>query len=620
MEAIIQAHPAVKGAIICGMGQFQSSLLVEAVEPAASDAERERLLDEIWPFIENANKESPSHGRIHRDMILFTTADRPMPRAGKGTIQRQATVALYKTDLDNIYAASEVVSSANGRVVTPGEPADISEVVKTILSGATDISANDISTSVNLFDFGLDSLQVATIVKNVNKHLATLGKPLLMDQRLVYSNPSLNALTDVVTALCKGNTPMSSGKTAVENMQHFYDLNVSHLPITARAPQPQAGEISVLLTGSTGSLGSYVLDSLIRESKVTRIFCLNRGPGSLERQHKSHAIKGLSALPSKVTCLDGSLSQDYFGLTVEEYKTLLRSVGLVIHNAWQVNFNLPLESFSAHVASVRRLVDFSSHSRLGARIFFVSSISSVANYSAAARDGIEAVPEQIIEDWRVVDDGGYGQSKLISERVLDAAAKHAGVPTAVCRVGQIAGPTTAAGLWPKQEWFPSLVASSKHLGKLPASLGKLDQVDWIPVDLLGRGVVELALGPWSAGELEPEPEPRPPHGALVYHAVNPKPAAWADLVPVLQAALGGVGVAEIVPLETWVEALEDSASKTGNVDENPAVKLLHFFQGLTTGVAVRLETERTVRSAPALAALTPVQAAWVENWARQWSF
>lgn len=454
MEGIIQAHPAVKGAIICGMGQFQSSLLVEGAEPPASDAERERLLDEIWPSVENANKESPSHGRIHRDMILFTTADRPMPRAGKGTAQRQATVALYKTDLDDLYAASEVASSVKGRDVALEEPADIPEAIRIFISGATEMSVDEIPPEANLFDFGLDSLQVATLVKTINKHLANLGKPLLMDQRLIYSNPSLNGLTDVVTALCKGNTPVSSGKTAFENMQHLYDLNVSHLPVTVRAPQTQAGEISVLLTGSTGSLGSYVLDYLIRESKVAHIFCLNRGPGSLDRQHKSQASKNLSALPpSKVTCLDGSLSQDYFGLTMEEYKTLLRSIGLVIHNAWQVNFNLPLESFSPHVESVRRLVEFSSHSRFGARIFFVSSISSVVNYDQDAASNREAVPEHIIEDWHVANDGGYGQSKLISERILDAAAKQAGTPTAVCRVGQIAGPTTAAGVWPEQEWL-----------------------------------------------------------------------------------------------------------------------------------------------------------------------
>ncbi|KAH7009835.1 hypothetical protein EDB80DRAFT_713952 [Ilyonectria destructans] len=80
---------------------------------------------------------------------------------------------------------------------------------------------------------------------------------------------------------------------------------------------------------------------------------------------------------------------------------------------------------------------------------------------------------------------GYGQSKFVSERLLDTAARETDIPCIICRVGQIAGPTTAAGMWLKQEWLPSLIASSKYLGKLPESLGHIDTVNWIPVDLLG---------------------------------------------------------------------------------------------------------------------------------------
>lgn len=615
MEGIIQAHPTVQGAIICGMGRFQSSLLLEVAKPPQDGADRERLLSDIWPFVENANKASPSHGRIHRDMILFTAADRPMPRAGKGTVQRQATVALYKEDLDKLYASSEIVS-VNGRLDTLGDSADISQTVKTIISVSTDISVAEIAATDNLFELGLDSLQIMTIVKNVNKYLVNLGKPPSMDQRLVYSNPSVEALIVVVTALCKGGTPASSAKTAIEEMQRLYNLNVSHLPITARKPQPQTERIGVLLTGSTGSLGSYILDSLVREGRIDHIFCLNRGPRSLDRQHESQVSKGLSLIPSdKITFLEGSLSQEYFGLAIEDYKTLLHSVGLVIQNAWPVNFNLPLASFSPQIASVRRLVDFSSHSLLGARIFFVSTISSVSNHSGASdHDKDIAVSEHIVEDWTVAEPGGYGQSKLISERVLDAAAQQADVPTSVCRVGQIAGPTTAEGMWSRQEWLPSLVASSKFLGKLPASLGRLDQVDWIPVDLLGRVIVELALDSWGADG------PQSSHGARVFHAVNSKVAAWADLVPVLQGALGGEEAIDIVPLETWLEALRNSASETNDIEANPALKLLDFFQSLNSVVTVRLETQLTIGASPALAALRPVQVEWVENWARQWSF
>lgn len=605
MEDIIQAHSTVKGAVICGTGHFQSSLLLETSEKLTDDAERERLLEEIWPLIEKANKHSPSHGRIQRDMVLFTAADRPMPRAGKGTVQRQATVDLYKADLENLYASSKTELSAEGTHTVQ----DPSDAVRAIISKATDIKLGEIAQDTNLFDFGLDSLQVINITKAINKYLVSSGKPPSMSPRLVYAEPTLAAITAAVAALCKGNIPTGlKGETAVEKMLNLYESNLSNLPITVRAPQERPKNLTVLLTGSTGSLGSYILDSLVRNSNVIQVFCINRGPGSQERLQKAQAAKGLGSLSSKVTCIEGDLSRDYFGLTAKDYKTLLNSVSIIIHSAWLLNFTAPLKSFAPFVVATRRLVDFSAHSRFGARVFFVSSFSSVAKYHTV-HPSSEKIPEEIIEDWCVAHDTPYGQSKFISERVLDAAAKVAGVPTAVCRVGQIAGPTVAAGVWPKHEWLPSLITSSKYLGKLPESLGKLERVDWIPVDLLGSIIVELALSSEAVS----------PPGAVVYHTANPQATAWAELVPVVAAALGGNSV-EVVSLEAWLEALRDSGSEVADVAVNPALKLMDFFQDLSSeDSAPYLDTKRTAgRPSPSLAGLSSVQPAWMKNWIRQW--
>lgn len=615
MEHIIQAHAAVKGVVICGTGHFQSSLLVETAEPPTTDAEKERLLDEIWPTIEKANKQSPSQGRIQRDMVLFTTADRPMPRAGKGTVQRQTTVQLYKADLDHLYGSSKTELPTENGIRTIEETASALYAVHTIISNAMDINPDGVGPDANLFDFSLDSLQVTNITKSINKYLVSLGKPPSMSPRLVYAEPTLAGIANAVAALREGNTPTgTSGKTAVEKMLDLYELNSSNLPITARPSQEQPQQVTVLLTGSTGSLGSYILDSLARNRSVTQVFCLNRGPASHERLQKAQVAKGLSSLlPSKVVCIDGDVSKSYFGLTVKDYKALLGSVTTIIHSAWLLNFTAPLDSFTPFVNSTRRLVDFSAHSRFGAQVFFVSSFSSVANYHTVY-PGTGKVPEEMIGNWQVAHNTPYGQSKFVSERILDAAAKFAGVPTAVCRVGQIAGPTTAAGIWPKQEWFPSLIASSKYLGKLPGSLGKLERVDWIPVDLLGSIIVELAL----ASHDNAVEELMQPPGAVVYHTVNPKVTTWAELVPIIQAALGGTSNVEVVSLKAWLEALRGSESKTADIAANPALKLMDFFQDLMSGSAPYLDTERTARSSPSLASLSSVRPAWMENWTRQW--
>lgn len=464
----------------------------------------------------------------------------------------------------------------------------------------------------DLFELGLDSLQATVISKETNEYLASLGQPRAMEPRFVYSHPSIDSLVTLVTALALGQEPSqkSSPDSDEEKMQKLYELLASDLPVSGRRTVSDQDTWVVLLTGSTGSLGSYVLDQLLADSRVTHIYCLNRGPNSLQRQQRSQSAKGLQRLTDKVTCLDADLLKDSFGLPDETYQTLLYETTHIIHNAWQVDFNLVLESFSPQLQGVRRLVDFSARSQAGAKIFFISSISAVANVT-------HDVPEQVFDDWRTPQVIGYGQSKFVAECVLDTAAKVANVPAVICRVGQIAGPTTAAGVWPRQEWLPSLIASSRYLGKLPNSLGRIETIDWIPVDILGRIIVELAISQHGAVE-----ERAPGAGALVYHTINSKRISWENLVSTISNGLSdGGSKVETVPLDVWLEELRRSTSEEEqNLAMNPAVKLLDYYEGLTSGDQVSLDTKETVRASPTLNNLGPVNEVWMKNWLKQWSF
>ncbi|KAI0842998.1 hypothetical protein F5Y06DRAFT_78562 [Hypoxylon sp. FL0890] len=601
MESIINANPAVSGAVITGHGRFQSSLLIEAVKPPTNDAEKEEFLEAIWPSVQAANKESPSHGRIHRNMIIFTSADKPMLRAGKGTVQRKMTVDLYAPELDALYQASELPINGTIGVATNGYD-NIQDTVKSVIAASTDIDVNSLPPSADLFELGLDSLQVTAITRELNRFLSKHGRPPSLETRSVYSNPSISALTAVVSALIEGRAHLQGGDSNEQKMQKLYELHAANMPISGRPPQQKPSDgLVFLLTGSTGSLGSYMLDSLQQDPSIRRIYCLNRGPDSLIRQQKSLSAKGLKSLTEKVQCLDANLSKPYFGLSTQEYRELLGQVTHVIHNAWKVDFNLSIDSFTGHISFVRRLIDFSAHSSFGAQLFFISSISAVRG-----RNG--SVAEQIFGDWHTLQTTGYGQSKFISELLLDTAAREASIPTVVCRVGQIAGPTSTGGMWPKQEWLPSLISSSKYLGKLPASLGRMETIDWIPVDVLGKSIVELATRSLDTSNA----------GATVYHTVNPHRTSWAKLVPTVTQYLG----LETVPLEAWIGALRESASKTEDLTVNPAVKILDFFEGLVRRSAdpFLLNTSHSLGASKTLANLEPIQEGWMENWMRQWAF
>lgn len=58
---------------------------------------------DIRPMIEEANAIAPVFSRIFKEMILFTSPDKPLPRSGKGTVQRKAAIALYTPEIQAMY-------------------------------------------------------------------------------------------------------------------------------------------------------------------------------------------------------------------------------------------------------------------------------------------------------------------------------------------------------------------------------------------------------------------------------------------------------------------------------------------------------------------------------------
>ena len=103
MEATITGHPEVQSAVIGGHGQFQACLLLEPKYYPSTPEETTSFVDEVWPTVVEANKDCPAHGRVMKDFIMLTDPARPLPRAGKDTVQRSAVFQLYEHEFQSIY-------------------------------------------------------------------------------------------------------------------------------------------------------------------------------------------------------------------------------------------------------------------------------------------------------------------------------------------------------------------------------------------------------------------------------------------------------------------------------------------------------------------------------------
>lgn len=50
--------------------------------------------------MDEANKAVPAFSRIYKEMILVTSSDKPLPRAGKGTVLRTAAYEQYEKEIE----------------------------------------------------------------------------------------------------------------------------------------------------------------------------------------------------------------------------------------------------------------------------------------------------------------------------------------------------------------------------------------------------------------------------------------------------------------------------------------------------------------------------------------
>ncbi|KAI8948060.1 acetyl-CoA synthetase-like protein, partial [Xylaria longipes] len=599
MEAVISSSPLVRGAMVVGQGRFHPLVLVELAEDGGVAREREELLSELKPFIEEANTLAPGHARLDTRYVVFTHPDRPIKYLGQGKIQRRRTYQAYEDDIASAYREIEEDNSTVPRELGP---TGHDETVAWLRRIVVEVGGAELDPDDDFFRAGIDSLQVMKMAREIAGVSATD----------IYRHHTLDALAGFLEQRRRdsssgsesdGDTvPTEVSTSDIGEMRELLTSCVEDLPRPNGEVRPKA----VLLTGSTGSLGSYILETLYHTPHVTRIICLNRSADGESRQATVSGERGLTSWDAtRVSFLQADLAAPFLGLAPPEYQELVDSVTHVIHNQWPVNFHWRVASFDPFVRGVRNLADLCLGSAQRAVLLFVSSVSAVGAWS-----GPGPVPEDAVSDLGSAA-MGYGQAKLVSECLLREAAATSGLRAAVCRVGVVAGPVERKeGMWNRHEYIPALINSSVHLGCFPTSFPSRDNIDWLPVDKVARVLVEISESATSTLEMSAK-------GTLpVYHVANPHAISWSNIVPwaVDSLRLRPVSFGE------WLGKLESCDEPLEDVDKNPAIKLVDFYR--TAGKASaprRMMTWRASQASKTLREMGPVNQQWVHAWSKQWA-
>ncbi|KAI9147253.1 chitinase [Paramyrothecium foliicola] len=585
-ESQLCGYSSISGALMFGSGRFEAGLLIERMVAYGDEDDQASVsinkADEIWRAVQTANNSCPNYATVSRSHIIFTLPSKRMLRTGKGTVKRHATLDLYKDEIEQLYRKANSHAASNQGMEVPRDSDSLMQYLGQSMEMVTGKRLATIDT--NFFETGMNSLQITRLIHHLRqcKGLDTLSSS------LIYSHPTLALMArEILTILALEGADISralpNGTFTFERAVGEYSKKIDEL---AQAPtetetlskaQYRSGDPAkpiILLTGSTGGVGSYILQRLMCHPSQPYVYCLNRSADAKSRQSIQNKERdptlSVSFPSDRVTFLYADLAAGLqMGLENDAFERLLASVSLVIHNAWPVDFTQPLSSFKQSLNGIVNLIGFCKHAKSSPRLLFVSSVAVAKSLK------VSSVPEASIED-TIAAVSGYGESKLVAELMFKQAAQKYGIQIAAARVGQVAGAAATPGVWNARDWLPRLVRTSSQLRMIPNELGADNNVDWIAIDHVADILVELSL------------DMRAPSGFKVFHVVNRNRITWEDLLPAvietLQESLPeGDKQIQVVSGRDWTKALRSAitgmTSGNGITEQKlPAIPLIDFFE------------------------------------------
>ncbi|KAI0804976.1 hypothetical protein GGR55DRAFT_698650 [Xylaria sp. FL0064] len=559
--------------LVFGTGRDYPGVLLFTHSKDISDNE---YLERVWPDIEKTNSLLPQHFRLLRvsiAIIRIKEGAEPLPKSSKGTILRRQAESRYTDTINQVYT----------RPVLAPEKHNISddELVQYISEVFNEVLGRPINPAKDIYSQGVDSISCIRILKQIQ---ATLFQSKLesLPPNLLYNDGNIMTLANTLKRIRQGSS--FSGHHEEEQLELMRRLveKYARIDISGSKNSKKRGTV-VVLTGATGGLGAHVLNELIDDFRVTKVYCLVRGRSlfaAKERVSKAlikrklrtgKELEDQEAAHHKVICLVCDFGASNLGLSDEDRSCITAEATHIIHSAWNVNFNVGLKSFESQLANTQDLIELAHASE--AKFFFISSTAAVCNAVS------DIVPEKVSSEPRDASPLGYSRSKWVAEQLCAAAhtktskgelAGSVGKPwISIIRVGQLCG--NKFGVWNASEAYPLLLSTAKLTSRLPNLPG--ESLNWLPVDIAATAVLEIVLPRGDkdgSGETEFSNIP-------VYHVLNShRSPSWGQMLEWLSKEPGRIPF-EVVSASEWMELLE-VALTADSVSKHPCQALIDMWK------------------------------------------
>ena len=405
------------------------------------------------------------------------------------------------------------------------------------------IPVGEIHPAVPLSAMGLDSLGAAELTALIEDEISHELPPAML-----FECPTLESLWSFIESRFAA-APIEvrdadHRETSIARMLEDAVLPADIAPTCSQEPLPD----DVLLTGSTGFVGAYLLRSLLRDTPGV-VHCVVRpnGTDAGVRVRRNLAKYGLwdERFASRIHCVSGDVAQPLLGMSSREFGKIASSIGAIYHAAAAVDWVRPYEDLrDVNVTGTRELLRLAC-TGLPKSFHFLSSLA-VCYSTGTTEDALESDdPLSNLRGLRL----GYAQSKSVAESLVQQAAER-GSRTTIARPTLVSGDSTS-GISNADDLLSRFLRGCIQMGAAPDLEWAMDCV---PVDHVADAMVQLARHGVPGG---------------VYHLVNPGLRYWRECV--LWMCLRGYPL-ELIPYRDWTVRLRETATAS-----HPLYPLQAFF-------------------------------------------
>lgn len=340
----------------------------------------------------------------------------------------------------------------------------------------------------NFFNIGGNSINSVELMCLISEHLKMKIPP-----ELIFEVPTLKDFSKKIEGLIStANKTEDKKKLKKDLFVRWRDQEIILDPAIGKEKlsKPNIDQFtdpkSVFLTGTTGLVGSFVLQMLLKETRA-EVYCLVRarsikeGFSRIKFNLEKYGIWE-KEYNTRIIPIIGSLDKKLMGIDPDIFSDLAENIDSIFHVGANTNHMFSYNQLKGtNVQGTVEAIFLALHKK--SKIFQFISTTDVFEAKGTLYEEDDLENSEILSN-------GYSQSKWVAEKIVQYARER-GLQANIFRLSRILG-SSINGSGPSEDLIWQTVQASVYLNALP-DIEVKEKME--PVDFVAKAIIEISKKP-----------------------------------------------------------------------------------------------------------------------------